>query len=252
MAQKDAYHHPSPVRSFILPEISESVEETKVDMEPMEKTSFEEMMAPKDLQSQSSRGFQCPSHVRFFASPQTSRGTINQTLQSVELHLGCLLRRYIRHVQMKQLRKTLDENFKETRNLKDRLEFKKVHSQLCKFDCFRQSVKNIWDIEQASADETRRLCIARTAHLFQQVSDCDAWPTFDRHSKHAEACIIASAYCDTSAVQLSVSSSKTANRTQQSQFHLQIHPKALHGIKLTRNVPGSSLKISRVQCLRPV
>ncbi|RXN07694.1 hypothetical protein ROHU_008851 [Labeo rohita] len=72
MAQKDAYHHPSPVRSFVLPEISESVEETKVDMEPMEKTS-EEMVAPKDLQSPSSCGFQRPSHVRSFASPQTLR-----------------------------------------------------------------------------------------------------------------------------------------------------------------------------------
>ncbi|RXN07695.1 hypothetical protein ROHU_008852 [Labeo rohita] len=70
---------------------------------------------------------------------------------------------------MKQLRKTLDENFKETKNLKDGLEFKKVNSQLCKFDRFRQSVKNIWDVEQASADETHRLCIARTAHLFQQL-----------------------------------------------------------------------------------
>ncbi|XP_043074298.1 uncharacterized protein LOC122324139 [Puntigrus tetrazona] len=32
------------------------------------------------------------------------RGTVNQTLKSVELRLGCLLRRYIQHVQMKQLR----------------------------------------------------------------------------------------------------------------------------------------------------
>ncbi|KAL0195424.1 hypothetical protein M9458_008996, partial [Cirrhinus mrigala] len=322
---------PATPRAFAFPKIAQSVEETKVSVEQKEKIpAFEEMMAPKDLQSPTSRGFQRPSHVRSFASPQTSRyveetnvsgvqveerhsqspvhtrpssamklpriqtlksdkpetrkydspvsdnierqckkdseedvdkllrartynpsivvdvkaqernlqqldrafqnnnvssemynlcrGTVNQTLQSVELRLGCLLRRYIRHVQMKQLRKTLDENFRETRNLKDGLEFKKVHSQLCKFDHFRQSVKNIWDAEQASADETRRLCIARTAHLFQQVSEWDAWPTSDRHSKHAEACIFASAYCDTGAVQLSVSSSKNANRTQQSQY----------------------------------
>ncbi|KAL0165588.1 hypothetical protein M9458_037432, partial [Cirrhinus mrigala] len=198
-------------RSFVLPDISESVDETKG--EPMEKTvtSLEEMTAP-DLQSPSSRGFQRPSHVRTFALPQQGeetnvygvpmeerhspssvhthpssamklpriqtqksdkpethkydspvsgnierqskkdseedvdkllrarmsnpsividikaqesnlhqldrafqnnnissemynlcRGTVNQTLQSVELRLGCLLRRYIKHVQMKQL-----------------------------------------------------------------------------------------------------------------------------------------------------
>ncbi|KAL0165586.1 hypothetical protein M9458_037430, partial [Cirrhinus mrigala] len=46
----------------------------------------------------------------------------------------------------------------------------------------------------------------------------DAWPTSDRHSKPAEACITASAYCDTSAVQLSISSFKTANRTEQSKY----------------------------------
>lgn len=32
------------------------------------------------------------------------RGNISQMLQSVDLRLGCLLRRYIRHVQLKQLR----------------------------------------------------------------------------------------------------------------------------------------------------
>ncbi len=67
-------------------------------------------------------------------------------------------------------RKTLDGNFKATRNLRDGLEFKKVHSQLCKFDRFQQSVNKILDAKQASTDETRRLCLARTAHLYQQVS----------------------------------------------------------------------------------
>ncbi|RXN20229.1 protein FAM186A-like isoform X1 [Labeo rohita] len=346
--------HPSPVRSFVLPE-------SKVDMEPMERTSFEEMTAPKDLQSPSSR----PSHVRSFASPQTSRyveetnvygvqveerhspspvhtrpssamklprlqtqksdkpetrkydspvsgnierqckkdseedvdkllrartynpsividvkaqernlqqldrsfensnissemynlcrGTVSQTLQSVELRLGCLLRRYIRHVQMKQLRKTLDENFKETRNLKDGLEFKKVHSQLCKFDRFQQSVKTIWDAEQASADETRRLCIARTAHLFQQVNAM--------HGLHLTG--IASMQKHVSLPLLTVTpvrfgcpsppqKPQTAPSRASTARHLQIHPKALHGIKAARNVPGSSLKISRAQCLWPV
>lgn len=67
-------------------------------------------------------------------------------------------------------RKTLDENFKLTKNLKDGLAFKKVHSQLCKFDHFQKSVRKVWDAKQASTDETRRWCIARTAHLYQQVS----------------------------------------------------------------------------------
>ncbi len=67
-------------------------------------------------------------------------------------------------------RKILDGKFKATRNLRDGLEFKKVHSQLCKFDLFQMSVNKIWDAKQASTDETCRLCIARTAHLYQQVS----------------------------------------------------------------------------------
>ncbi len=231
MAQKDlqspfphSFHHPSLVRSSALPQILQSVEETKVDAETMERTetSFEETKVQKDLQSPFSQSFHRPSLVRSSTLPQISqsleetnvyampveerqspssvhnrpsssvklpkirtqvkpslqkynkpetrkydsvvsssieeqymknsvedgdrlllacmkdssfiidikaqdnnlqqldrafqnnnissemynlcRGTINQTLKSVELRLGCLLRRYIKHVQIKQLR----------------------------------------------------------------------------------------------------------------------------------------------------
>ncbi|KAK2887212.1 hypothetical protein Q8A67_015440 [Cirrhinus molitorella] len=179
------------------------------------------------------------------------KGTVSQTLQSVKLRLGCLLRRYIRHVQMKKLRKALEENFKETRNLKDVLKFKKVHSQLCKFDRFQQRVKNIGDAEKASTDETRRLCIGRMAHLYQHVNavhglhmtgiscvqkhvslplltvtpvrfSSDLCPSPPRHSQNAP--------CRTSPAR-----------------HLQIYPKALYGLKTTRKLPGSSMKISHVE-----
>ncbi len=219
-----SFHHPSPVRSSVLPQILQSVEETKVDTETMERTEtlFEETMVQKDLQSPFPHSFHRPSLVRSSVLPQISqsveetnvyampveerqgpssvhthpsssvklpkiqtqvkpslqkygkpethkynsavsgsieeqymknsvedgdkrlhasmkdpsfvivikaqennlqqldrafqnnnissemynlcRGTINQTLKSVELRLGCLLRRYIKHVQMKQLR----------------------------------------------------------------------------------------------------------------------------------------------------
>ncbi|XP_067313520.1 uncharacterized protein [Pseudorasbora parva] len=98
------------------------------------------------------------------------KGNISQALQSVDLRLGCLFQRYIRHVKLKQLGKKLNENFKVTRDLKDGWEFKKVHSQLCKFDHFQKTVRKIWDAKQASRDETRRWCISRMANLYHQVN----------------------------------------------------------------------------------
>ncbi len=85
MAQKDlqspsprSFHRPSPVRSSALPRILQSVEETKVDAETMERTEtlFEETMVQKDLQSPFPRSFHRPSPVRSSALPQI--------LQSVE------------------------------------------------------------------------------------------------------------------------------------------------------------------------
>ncbi|XP_026115149.1 uncharacterized protein LOC113093800 [Carassius auratus] len=177
------------------------------------------------------------------------RGTVNQTLKSVELRLGCLLRRYIKHVQMKQLRKTLDGNFKATRNLRDGLEFKKVHSQLCKFDHFQQSVNKIWDAKQASTDETRELCIARTAHLYQQVNAV--------HGLHLTGIsfvqrLVSLPLLTVTPVRFSSNlcpSPPRGPRTSPSRAsparHPQIHPKPLH--HTTRNTPGSFLKISHIQ-----
>ncbi|XP_026144980.1 uncharacterized protein LOC113119603 [Carassius auratus] len=177
------------------------------------------------------------------------RGTVNQTLKSVELRLGCLLRRYIKHVQMKQLRKTLDGNFKATRNLRDGLEFKKVHSQLCKFDHFQQSVNKIWDAKQASTDETRELCIARTAHLYQQVNAV--------HGLHLTGISFVQRHVSlplltVTPVRFSSNlcpSPPRGPRTSPSRAsparHPQIHPKPLH--HTTRNTPGSFLKISHIQ-----
>ncbi|XP_016144999.1 uncharacterized protein [Sinocyclocheilus grahami] len=179
------------------------------------------------------------------------RGTVNQTLKSVELRLGCLLRRYIKHVQMKQLRKTLDGNFKATRNLRDGLEFKKVHSQLCKFDRFQQSVNKIWDAKQASTDETRRLCIARTAHLYRQVNAV--------HGLHLTgiSCVqrhVSLPLLTVTPVRFSSDLCPSPPRDPQTAasraspaHNPQIHPKALHRTKATRNIPGSSLKISHIQ-----
>ncbi|XP_026144986.1 uncharacterized protein LOC113119608 [Carassius auratus] len=177
------------------------------------------------------------------------RGTVNQTLKSVELRLGCLLRKYIKHVQMKQLRKTLDGNFKATRNLRDGLEFKKVHSQLCKFDRFQQSVNKIWDAKQASTDETRELCIARTAHLYQQVNAV--------HGLHLTGISFVQRHVSlplltVTPVRFSSNlcpSPPRGPRTSPSRAsparHPQIHPKPLH--HTTRNTPGSFLKISHIQ-----
>ncbi|KAK9963600.1 hypothetical protein ABG768_006772 [Culter alburnus] len=237
MAQKDLQspstlkiHRPSPVKSFDLPQISHAVEETKVDVVPVEDlqspspvhTHPSSIMKRPQIQTEVKPSLLKPDkpetnkyvsavsgnneedddkllpermkgqtividieaqesnlkHLdQAFQNNNISsemynlcRGNISQTLQSVDLRLGCLLRRYIRHVQLKQLRKRLDENFKLTRNLKDGLAFKKVHSQLCKFDHFQQSVRKVWDAKQASTDETRKWCIAQTAHLYQQMN----------------------------------------------------------------------------------
>ncbi len=79
MVQKDLqspspriFHRPSPVRSSAFPQILQSVEETKVDAETMERTEilFEEKMVQKDLQSPSPRIFHRPSPVRSSALPQ--------------------------------------------------------------------------------------------------------------------------------------------------------------------------------------
>uniref|UniRef100_A0A9J7YY87 Uncharacterized protein n=2 Tax=Cyprinus carpio carpio TaxID=630221 RepID=A0A9J7YY87_CYPCA len=376
MAQKNlqspfphSFHCPSPVKSSAHPQISQSVEEPKVDAKTIERTEtlFEEMEAQKDLQSPFPHSFHRPSLVRSSALPQISqpveetivyampveerqspspvhtcpsssvklpkiqtqvkpslqkydkpetrkydsavsgsieeqymknseedgekllhasmkdpsfvidikaqennlqqldrafqnnnissemynlcRGTVNQTLKSVELRLGCLLRRYIKHVQMKQLRKTLDGNFKATRNLRDGLEFKKVHSQLCKFDRFQQSVNKIWDAKQASTDETRGLCIARSAHLYQQVNAVHGLHLtgISFVQRHVSLPLLtvtpvrfSSNFCPSPPRE-----PQTAPSRANPAHHPQIYPKALHC--MTRNIPGSSLKISHIQ-----
>ncbi|XP_052386805.1 uncharacterized protein LOC127933829 [Carassius gibelio] len=177
------------------------------------------------------------------------RGTVNQTLKSVELRLGCLLRRYIKHVQMKQLRKTLDGNFKATRNLRDGLEFKKVHSQLCKFDRFQQSVNKIWDAKQASTDETRGLCIARTAHLYQQVNAVHglhlAGISFEQRHVSLPLITVTPVRFSSNLRPSPPRGPRTSPSRASPARHPQIHPKPLH--HTTRNTPGSFLKISHIQ-----
>ncbi|XP_026086487.1 uncharacterized protein LOC113061533 isoform X2 [Carassius auratus] len=177
------------------------------------------------------------------------RGTVNQTLKSVELRLGCLLRRYIKHVQMKQLRKTLDGNFKATRNLRDGLEFKKVHSQLCKFDRFQQSVNKIWDAKQASTDETRGLCIARTAHLYQQVNAVHglhlAGISFEQRHVSLPLLTVTPVRFSSNLRPSPPRGPRTSPSRASPARHPQIHPKPLH--HTTRNTPGSFLKISHIQ-----
>lgn len=150
-------HHPSPpVKSFDLPQIPQSVEETKVDVVPVEdlqspspahthlssilkrpqiqKPSLQTPDKPKTnkyVSAISGNSKEDDDHLlhnqtlvidikaqeynlkhldRSFENNKISsetynqcKGNISQTLQSVDLRLGCLLRRYIRHVQLKQL-----------------------------------------------------------------------------------------------------------------------------------------------------
>ncbi|XP_058608645.1 uncharacterized protein LOC131525270 isoform X2 [Onychostoma macrolepis] len=315
MVQKDlqspfhrSFHRPSLVRSSALPQISQSVEKTKVYAMPVEERqslssvhtcpsssvklpkiqiqvkpslqkpdtrkydsavsgSFEEQYMKNSVEDGDKllhASMKDPSFVidikaqennlqqldRAFQNNNISsemynlcRGTVSQTLKSVELRLGCLIRRYIKHVQMKQLRKTLDGNFKATRNLRDGLEFKKVHSQLCKFDRFQQIVNKIWDAKQASTDETRRLCIARTAHLYQQVNAVHGLhltgiSCVQRHVSLPLLTVtpvrFSSDLCPSPPRQ-----PHTAPSGASPAHHPQINPKA-------RNIPGTSLKISHI------
>ncbi|XP_051715607.1 uncharacterized protein LOC127494065 [Ctenopharyngodon idella] len=347
MAQKDLQspstrnlHRPSPVKSFDLPQIPQSVEETKVYVGSLliRGTSFEEMAQKDLLQSVEEtkvdvvpvKDLQSPSPVHSHPSsimkrpqiqtevkpslqkpdkPETNkyvsgvlgnseedddkllhermkgqtfvidieaqesnlkhldrafqnnnissemynlcRGNINQTLQSVDLRLGCLLRRYIKHVQLKQLRKTLDENFKLTKNLKDGLAFKKVHSQLCKFDHFQKSVRKVWDAKQASTDETRRWCIARTAHLYQQMNSIHGLHLtgISCVQRHVPVSLLTvtpvrfSTHLCPSPPQRPQTAPSKASPARLPRNNLRV----LHSTDATRNISGSFLKISHVR-----
>ncbi|XP_062853540.1 uncharacterized protein LOC134316922 [Trichomycterus rosablanca] len=98
-----------------------------------------------------------------------ARDVVLDTLASVNMRIACLFQRYITHIALQQLRKTLDAQLQQARELNSGKAVKDLHFFLQRLSEFQHKVISKWTDKQISIDQRRLKCMAQMTYLFHQM-----------------------------------------------------------------------------------